>query len=141
DQRVGRTLTSNSGGTLKTALFLRMSVSTVSYTIQRQLETGRNSCRKRSGRPKVTTQLEDKFLSLTSWRDRYLTAQQLQAQLNSGRKKHVSVSTAKRRFCAAGLTGRVAVRKPFLKGQSRAWKHRLWTTADWTNLISLLLLI
>ena len=74
----------------------KVSVSTVSYTITRHLETGGNSDRKRSGRPKATTQSEDKFLRVNSLCDRQITGQQLQAQLNTGRSKGVSVSTVKR---------------------------------------------
>ena len=74
----------------------KVSVSTVSYTIKRHLETGGNSDRKRSGRPKATTESEDKFLRVNSLPDRRLTGQQLQAQLNTGRSKQVSVSTVKR---------------------------------------------
>ena len=44
----------------------KVSVSTVSYTITRHLETGGNSDRKRSGRPKATTQSVDKFLRVNS---------------------------------------------------------------------------
>ena len=114
-----------------------MSVSTVSYTIKRHLETGGNSDRKRSGRPKATTQSEDKFLRVNSLCDRRLTGQHLQAQLNIGRSKEVSVSTVKRRLRAAGLTGRVAVRKPLLRWQNkkkrlaRVMKHRQCTTKNW----------
>ena len=104
-------------------------MSTVSYTIKRHLETGGNSDTKRSGRPKATSQSEDKFLKVNSLRDRRLIGQQLQAQLNTGRSGEVSVSTVKRRLRAAGLTGRVAVRKPLLRWQNKkkrfAWamKH------------------
>ncbi|MBN3277446.1 CDYL2 protein, partial [Polyodon spathula] len=73
----------------------------VSYTIKRHLETGGNSDRNRSGRPKATTESEDKFLRVNSLHDRRLTGQQLQAQLNNGRSKQVSVSTVKRRLRAA----------------------------------------
>ena len=73
----------------------KVSVSTVSSTIKRHLETGGSSDRKRSGRPKATTQSEDKLLRDNSFRDRWLTGQQLQAQLNTGRSKEVSVSTVK----------------------------------------------
>ena len=59
----------------------KVSVSTVSYTTKRHLETGGNSDRKRSGRRTATTQSEDKFLRVNSLRDRWLTGQQLQAQL------------------------------------------------------------
>ena len=87
---------------------VKVSVSTVSFTIKKYSETGGNSERKRSGRPKATTESEGKFLRVNSLRVRQLTGQQLQAQLNSGRSKQVSVSTVKRRLRVAGLTGRVA---------------------------------
>ena len=118
-----------------------MSVSTVSYTTKMHLETGGNSDRKRSGRPKATTQSEDKFLRVNSLRDRRLTGEQLQAQLNTGRSKEVSVSTVKRRLRAAGLTGRVAVRKLLLRWQNKkkrlAWamKHCQWATGNWKKVL------
>ena len=119
-----------------------MSVSTVSYTIKRHLETGGNSDRKRSGRPKSTTQSEDKFLRVNSLCDRWLTGQQLQAQLNTGRSKEVSVSFVKRRLRSAGLTSRVAVTKPLLRGQNKkkshedwAMKQRQWTTENWKKVL------
>uniref|UniRef100_A0A3P8QVJ8 Transposase Tc1-like domain-containing protein n=1 Tax=Astatotilapia calliptera TaxID=8154 RepID=A0A3P8QVJ8_ASTCA len=89
-----------------------------------------NSDRKRSGNPKATTESQDKFLRVNSLHDWWLIGQQLQAQLNSGRSKQVSVSTMKRRLRAAGLTGRVEARKLLLRCQNKtkrlAWamKHR-----------------
>uniref|UniRef100_A0A672IVI6 Transposase Tc1-like domain-containing protein n=1 Tax=Salarias fasciatus TaxID=181472 RepID=A0A672IVI6_SALFA len=117
---------------------ITVSVSTVSFTIKRKSETGANFDRKRSGRPKATTESEDKFLRV----DRRLTGQLLQAQLNSGRSKQVSVSTVKRKLPAAGLTGRVAARKPLLRRQNKtkrlAWakKHCRWTTEDWKKCVA-----
>ena len=67
-------------------------------------------------------------------RDRRPTGQHLQAQLNTGQSKEVSVSTVKRRLRATGLTGRATVRKPLLRWQNKkkrlAWamKNRQWTT-------------
>ena len=119
----------------------KASVSTVSYTIKRHLETGGNSDRKRSGRPKATTQTEDKFLRVNNLCDRRLTGQQLQAQLNTGRSKEVLVSTVKRRLRAEGLTGRVAVRKQLLRWQNKkkriagAMKHHQWTTENWKKVL------
>ena len=116
-------------------------MSTVSYTITRHLETGGNSDRKRSGRPKATTQSEDKFLRVNNLRDRRITGQQLQAQLNTGRSKEVSVSTVKRSLRDAGLTGRVAGRKPLQRWQNKkkrlswAMKHRQWTTENWKKVL------
>uniref|UniRef100_A0A672IYI2 Transposase Tc1-like domain-containing protein n=1 Tax=Salarias fasciatus TaxID=181472 RepID=A0A672IYI2_SALFA len=100
---------------------ITVAVSTVSFIIKRKSETGANFDRKRSGRPKATTESEDKFLRV----DRRLTGQPLQAQLNSGRSKQVSVSTVKRRLPAAGLTGRVAARKPLLRRQNKT-KRLAW---------------
>uniref|UniRef100_A0A8C6PQ34 Transposase Tc1-like domain-containing protein n=1 Tax=Nothobranchius furzeri TaxID=105023 RepID=A0A8C6PQ34_NOTFU len=101
----------------------KVSVSTVSFHIKRH--SGANSDRKRSGRPKATTASEDKFLRVNSLSDRRLTGQQLQAQLNSGRSKQVSVSTVNRRLGAAGLTGQVAARKPLLRRQNKR-KRLAW---------------
>lgn len=87
--------------------------------------------------PKPQLNQRTKFWVLTALRDRSPTGQQLQAQLNSGRSNQVSVSTVKKRLWAAGLTGRVAARKPLLRCQSKterlSWavKHHHWTTKDW----------
>ena len=78
---------------------------------------------------------------MKSFRDRGHTGQQLQAQLNTGRSKEVSVSTVKRRLRAAGLTGRVTGRKSLLRWQNKkkrlAWamKHRQWTTENWKKVV------
>uniref|UniRef100_A0A672JAI7 Transposase Tc1-like domain-containing protein n=1 Tax=Salarias fasciatus TaxID=181472 RepID=A0A672JAI7_SALFA len=97
------------------------SVRTVSFTIKRNSESGANFDRKRSGRSEATTESEDKFLRVNSLRDRRLTGQQLQAQLNT-----------------AGLT---AARKPLLRRQNKtkrlAWakKHCHWPTEDWEKVL------
>ncbi|PIO25555.1 hypothetical protein AB205_0200290 [Aquarana catesbeiana] len=98
---------------------VQVSVNAVSYTVKRHSETGGNWDRNRSGRPKATTKMEDKFLRITSRRNEKLTAQQLRAQLNLGRRKQVSLSTVKRRLNAAGLSSWVSVGKPLLKVQMK----------------------
>ena len=55
------------------------------------------------------------------------------SQFHSGRSKQVSVSTVKRRLGVAGLTGRVAARKPLLRRQNK--KHHQWTTEDWKKVL------
>uniref|UniRef100_A0A8C9VFS6 Transposase Tc1-like domain-containing protein n=1 Tax=Scleropages formosus TaxID=113540 RepID=A0A8C9VFS6_SCLFO len=84
-------------------------VSTVSYTINKHLETGKNS-----GRPEAIRESQDKFLKVNSLCDGQLTGQQLQAQLNT----------------AAGLTSQVAVRK-----LAWAMEHCHWTTEDWKKVL------
>uniref|UniRef100_A0A8C6Q4Q2 Transposase Tc1-like domain-containing protein n=1 Tax=Nothobranchius furzeri TaxID=105023 RepID=A0A8C6Q4Q2_NOTFU len=110
------------GGFLNIAIFSSCGYRDISFTIKRHSETGTNSVRKRSGRPKATTASKDKFLRVNSLCDRWLTGQQFQAQLSSGscgRSKQVSVSTVKRRLRAAGLTRRVVARKPLLRCQNK----------------------
>ena len=74
----------------------KVSVNSVSYTIKRHLETGGNSDRKRSGRPKAKAQSEYKFLRVNSLRDRRLTGQQLQAQLKALSHLDVLASVCRR---------------------------------------------
>ena len=66
-------------------------------------------------------------------RKRLLTSPQLAASLNSIRKTPVSTSTVKRQLQDAGLLGRVAKIKPYLrlanKKKRLRWskEHRHWT--------------
>ena len=55
---------------------LKISKHGVQYSLQRQLETGPNFERKRSGVPKVMTPAEDKHLIIESKRHRRKTAPQ-----------------------------------------------------------------
>uniref|UniRef100_A0A3Q2W5F0 Transposase Tc1-like domain-containing protein n=1 Tax=Haplochromis burtoni TaxID=8153 RepID=A0A3Q2W5F0_HAPBU len=110
---------------------VKVSVSTVSFTIKRHSESGVHSHRKTSDRPKEITESKDKRL----------TGQQLQVQLNSGHRKQVLVSTVKRRLQATGLTGQIAARKPLLRRQNKTKRlasvmkrcHR--TTEDWKKVL------
>uniref|UniRef100_A0A3B4GP91 Transposase Tc1-like domain-containing protein n=1 Tax=Pundamilia nyererei TaxID=303518 RepID=A0A3B4GP91_9CICH len=87
-----------------------------SFTIKRHSGTGANSGRKRSGRPKDTTESEAKFLRVNSLRDRWLTGQQLQAC----RSTQVLPSLRRQN-----------------KTERLAWamKHHHWTTEDWKKVL------
>ena len=80
---------------------------------------------------------EDKYIRVSSLRNRPLTGPQLAASLTSTRKMPVSTSTVKRRLWDAGLQGRLAKKKPYLrlankrKGVIWAKEHRHWTEEDW----------
>ena len=86
---------------------LKISYNAVYYSLHRTAQTGSNQNRKRSGRPRCTTEQEDKYIRVSSLRNRRLTSPQLAASLNSTRKTPVSTSTVKRRLRDAGLLGRV----------------------------------
>lgn len=116
---------------------LKLPRSTVSDTLKRFAETGQNKSKTRSGRPKSTTSAEDKFIVVTSKRDRRKTAPEISAELNKTRGKPVSTETVRRRLCAAGLKGRVAARKALLRSVNKkkrlqwARKHVNWGPEDW----------
>ena len=86
---------------------LKISYNAVYYSLYRTAQTGSNQNRKRSGRPRCTTEQEDKYIRMSSLRNRCLTSPQLAASLNSTRKTPVSTSTVKRRLRDAGLLDRV----------------------------------
>jgi hypothetical protein len=68
---------------------------------------------------------------MPSLRNRRLTSPQLAALLNSTHKTPVSTSTVKRHLRDAGLLGRVAKKKPYLRlaNKNKIWfkEHRHWT--------------
>ena len=94
---------------------LKISYNGVYYSLQRTEQTGSNQIRKRSGRPWCTTKQEDKYIRVSSLRNRCLTSPQLAASLNGTRKTPVSMSTVKRRLWDAGLLGRVAKKRLYLR--------------------------
>lgn len=120
---------------------LKISLKGVQTTITRHRATGSLKDRPRSGRPKATTEVEDRNIVITSKRNRRMTAPEIRAQVNQSRPNPVSVTTVKRRLRAAGLHGRVAVRKPLLRKINKqkrlqwALKHRNWTQAQWEKVL------
>lgn len=114
----------------KIAKNLKLLPCTVSRIVKKFKDTGTVADRKRSGRPKTTTEAEDRRMVITSKRNRRLTAPEIAAEINRSRMNPVSVSTVKSRLNQAGLYGRIAVRKSLLwpqnkkKGLEWAKQHR-----------------
>jgi transposase len=75
---------------------LKILYNAVYYSLHITAQTGSNQNRERSGRPRCTTEQEDKYIRGSSLRNRRLTSPQLAASLNSTRKTPVSTSTVKR---------------------------------------------
>lgn len=115
---------------------LKISYNGVYYSLQRTAKTESNQSRKRSRRPRCTTEQEDKYIRISSLRNRCLTGPKLAASLTSTPKTAVSKSTVKSRLRDAGLQGRVAKKKPYLrlayKRKRLMWakEHRHWTEED-----------
>ncbi len=62
---------------------------------------------------RCTTKQEDKYIRVSSLRNRRLTCPQLTASLNSTRSTPVSCTTVKRRLRGAGIMGRIAKKATF----------------------------
>jgi transposase len=75
---------------------LKISYNAVYYSLHSTAQTGSNQNRKRNGRPQCTTEQEDKYIRVSTLRNRRLTSPQLAASLNSTRITPVSMSTVKR---------------------------------------------
>ena len=84
---------------------------------------------------------QQKYIRVCSLRNRRLTGPQLAASLNGTRKTPVSTSTVKRRLHDAGLLGRVAKKRPYLrlanKSKTLRWakEHKHWTEEDWKSVM------
>ena len=117
----------------------KISYNGVYYSLQRTAQTGSNQNRKRNGRPRCTTKQEDKYIRASSLRNRCLTGPQLAASLTG--KTPVSTSTVKRRLQDAGLIGRRAKKKAYLRLANKrkrlrwAKEHRHWTEEHWKKVL------
>ncbi|CAJ0922022.1 unnamed protein product [Ranitomeya imitator] len=125
-------------------LSITMVLCKVAKTIKRYKETGSHEDCPRKGRPRVTSASEEKFIRVTSLRNRRLTAAQIRDQVNatqSSSSRHISTTTVKRRLCAAGLLGKIAARKPLLRTGNKqkrlvwAKKHKEWTLDQWKSVL------
>ena len=65
---------------------------------QRFQATGQFSARPGSGRPRATTQREDRYLVTSTRRQRFVTARRLQSDLESATGTRVSTQTVRKRL-------------------------------------------
>ena len=118
------------------ASIVEMNVSTVRRILKRHKDTGLVERKARSGRPRKSTQRENRHLKVLSLADRFKTARELHSQWETDSGVHLSRRSVRRRLLNAGLRRCVAVRKPFIS--QRNIKRRLdfakahwnWTTDD-----------
>ena len=126
------------------AKIVKVSKNGVHTTLQRQLQTGSSEDKKRSGRPRTTSENTDKLIVVTSKRNRHLTASEIAAEVSTATGKTMHVSTVKRRLAEAGLRGCVAARKPLLRPVNKkkrllwaknhvGWKPEQWKSVLWTD--------
>jgi transposase len=126
-------------GQRETARIVGKSLCAVQNVYQRYEETGLITRRPGSGRKRITTQRDDRFLVSTSLRNRTASAVLLRNQLQEVRDVNISEWTVRRRLCAAGLSCRRMATGPPLQRRHRiarlafARNHLAWNDEDWSN--------
>ncbi|GFY36473.1 transposable element Tcb1 transposase [Trichonephila clavipes] len=117
---------------------LGITQSVISRLWQRFQDDGNVSRCYSTGRPRVTTPNEDRYLAVTAKRNRRSTASDLSCQLSSDPGTTVSRQTVYRRLGHIGLYGRRPVRcVPLTATHCRlllTWsrEHALWTPQQWS---------
>jgi transposase len=115
--------------------------STVQRVYNRFLETGSYSRRPGSGRPRKSTNRDDRFIINSSLRNRHSTAVQLRNELQHTRDVNISERTIRRRlneanlFCRRPATGPELTREHRVARLQFAREHLHWTENDWGNVL------
>lgn len=125
----------------KIAQIVGVSKRGVETTLHRFAETKSHCDRKRSGRPKKTSEADDRYIVKLCRRDRFKPPSEIRAEINESLAQTISVETVKRRLRRKGFFGRIAVKKPLLKREHRqkrlafARKHQNWTLEQWKSVL------
>lgn len=120
---------------------LHLSQSAVSRIHRRFQETGAFNRRPKLNHPRSTTERDDRFIVLSSLRNRHLTAVDVQQHLTRVRGVAVSARTVRRRLRASNLTPKRPATGPKLTANHRrarlqfAREHLDWNDAQWQSVL------
>ncbi|XP_073671386.1 uncharacterized protein [Paramisgurnus dabryanus] len=116
-------------------------VRTVRRLRQRYRETGRTADHPRSGRPRVTTPAQDRYIRISHLRDRYRMATTTARVTPGTHNPSISAQTVRNRLREAGLRAcRPVVRQVLTRHhqqQRRLWAqtHLRWTRQEWQKVL------
>lgn len=120
---------------------LNVSHSVIWRLRQRFQTTGHVEERARSGRPRSTTNREDRFIIRQALQTRTATANTIRRQLRAATHTNVSVQTVRNRLHSQGLHSRRPVVRPRLTPRQRAerhaWaiRHVRWNRQQWSQVL------
>ena len=120
---------------------LNVSKKTICSLWIRFLDTGNVTNRPRSGRPRSTTQQEDRYLTKWTLRQRKVTARQVRDHLRTTTGTLIRDQTVRNRLWANNLRPcRSVVRPPLLqrhRATRRDWctSHVRWQRAQWSSVL------
>uniref|UniRef100_A0A673XGQ2 Tc1-like transposase DDE domain-containing protein n=1 Tax=Salmo trutta TaxID=8032 RepID=A0A673XGQ2_SALTR len=127
--------------TADVARAINCNVCTVRRIRQRYRETRRTADRPRSGRPRVTTPAQDRYIRTSHLRDRYRMATTTARVTPGTRNPYISAQTVCNRLSEAGLRAcRPVVRQVLTRHhrqQRCLWEqtHRCWNRQDWQKVL------
>ncbi|XP_071184961.1 uncharacterized protein [Salvelinus alpinus] len=127
--------------TADVARAINCNVRTVKRLRQRYRETGRTADRPRSGRPRVTTPAQDRYIRISHLRDRYRMATTTVQVAPATHNPPISAQNVHNRLREAGLRACKSVVRQVLtrhhRQQRRLWAqtHRRWTRQDWQKVL------
>lgn len=104
-------------------------------------ETGSVERRRGTGRPRVTSGREDRYVTNYARRNRRITVTALRSHFLRTYRRRISRTTIRRRLHASNLRARRPLRVPRVSPQHRAarlqWamEHRDWFLAQWQNVL------
>lgn len=120
---------------------LNVSPSVIHRLSQRFSETHTVHGRPRSGRPRVTTPAEDRYILISALRNRTVTANSLRRTLRAATHTNVSDQTVRNRLRARNLRPRRQAVRPVLLPRHRtarldwARQHIRWTRQQWSSVV------
>ena len=85
-------------GQLQVAAHFGVHIRTIQHLVQRVRVTGRVIDRPRSGRPRVTTPHQDRFIRLAHLRNRHLTATETENNTIGSHNRHIHPDTVRNRL-------------------------------------------
>lgn len=115
--------------------------SAVSRNLKKLLDHGSMDNKRRSGRPRLSSQRSDAVLRRICKKSRFLTSRQLAVEWRESTGTLVSSSLVRQRLLSMGLRARRAKKKPILSRAMRlkrlqwAKTHQNWTAERWSNVI------
>lgn len=120
---------------------LNVSKSVVHRVVRRHRETGSYKRRRGQGPKFATSSRDNRFMVLTSLRNRTFTHVKVRNELQRSRGVNVSTRTVRRRLADTGIRSYRALRAPKLtpahreKRREYARKYGQWTEEQWSNVL------
>lgn len=121
---------------------VKCGLGTVVRNLAKKAEFGTTADRPRSGRPRATTESQDKYIRVATLMDRFRPSHEIaQTVINRKSNKAICSRTVRYRQVEAGLNGRIARNKPKLTKKQRqarlrwAKKYRDWKAEDWEKIL------